>query len=69
MKDYLRDYKNRSKVRHVGFSMGVVGMVVGIVAAVIAVVTANGILGGIAAVTIVAGFVLFPVTDINYPAY
>lgn len=69
VRDFLRDGDNRGKIRYIGFAMAIVVMLVGIAAVIVAIVTANGILGGIAAGTIVAGFVTLPITDLNFPRH
>jgi hypothetical protein len=64
---FFKDSNNIRLIRHVGFSMAVVGMLVGVAAVIVAIVTQSGILGGIAAAMILLSFLLLPVTDINFP--
>lgn len=66
VKDFFEDYDNVSLIRHVGFSMAVVGMLVGIGVAIFATVTGNTALGMCAAGLFTMSFFLFPVTDINF---
>lgn len=65
--DYLKDSNNFRKIRYVGFSMGVVVMLIGVAAAVVGIVSTNGIVGGIASGMLITGFLMFPITDINFP--
>lgn len=69
VRGFLGDIENNTKIRYIGFTMAVVVMLVGIAAVVVAIVTVNGILGGVAAATIMAGFVTLPVTDLNFPSH
>lgn len=65
--EFLRNANHRSLVRHVGFSMAVVGMLAGMVAVVVAITLGSSILGGIAAGSMVMSFLLLPVTDLRFP--
>lgn len=67
LSEFLKDYKNNSLIRHIGFSMATVGMLAGMVAVGVAIAVESGPLGAIAAGVTLLSFLLFPMTDLRYP--